>query len=321
MPEYIEGPYQLDGAILFRGEALGREHPVRIGDIDGVIGLPKLPGDWASLAPDARWGPLASPRLEYPQFEAGYAVMKVAWGRPYNRPPGDSAVEAVLLRFATTPDGGRELGDRVAAAVRPWFRRVRAWLSALTLQDLNSDEPHTGAFIEGEGLRLQGFDAGGKSYFARTAQGGFFISQSESVLVSTDAWRTALDRVSAGSDLAVEHQLMIDARGALRRRNNRRAVLEAATAGEVVLTAAVRAALSPRNETAVVEKMLKDNRTLGGRVRLCKLFNVAMPDGVEAKLADPRNLAIHGGVVPTDAEAGEAVRVAAEIVKTHSTLS
>ena len=39
MVDYIEGPFQLDGAILFRGDALGIEHPVCIDGVVGTIGL------------------------------------------------------------------------------------------------------------------------------------------------------------------------------------------------------------------------------------------------------------------------------------------
>jgi hypothetical protein len=226
----------------------------------------------------------------------------------------------VILRFEAKPERGRQVGEQVAAGVAEWFRRVRSWLSALTLQDLNVEEPWTGVNATGEGLLLQGFDANNRSYTARMGETTFVLVQNPSVFVTAEVWRSALGNASLGKDLPVEHQLLVDARAASLRGNLRRAVLEAATAAEVTLTAVLDARLRVGNEPAVVQKLMRQNQGLSRRVDLCEQFGIRVPENVKSKLVRPRDHAIHGGVVPTVLEAGEAVGAAHEIVTTLNPL-
>jgi hypothetical protein len=55
------------------------------------------------------------------------------------------------------------------------------------------------------------------------------------VRVTLEAWRKALDQASAEQEIPIEHLLLNDARAANARGKWRQAVLDAATAAEVVL--------------------------------------------------------------------------------------
>lgn len=158
--DVIEGPYRLEVPILFDGSALGGEHGVIIGGVNGVAALPELPAGWRETPRDGQlgWPLLTSPHLELPQFSA--RDERIRWGAPCEHPSGHSVVEAIVFRFQIETEGGQESGGRVIPALRSWFRIVRNWLSALTRQDLSSDgEPFRFFRSDAERVDLRGFGA------------------------------------------------------------------------------------------------------------------------------------------------------------------
>jgi hypothetical protein len=318
--DWIEGPYTLEVPIFFDGDALGGSHNVTVGDVAGSVVLPGLPAGWREPpgAGEAGWAGLQQPPLELPQFASHDEAVR--WGMPRERPSGHSVVEAVLLRFPVEVGGGQESGARVVRALRPWFRLVRNWLSAVTRQDLSPDgEPFQYFHSHAERVDLRGFNADGKSFTVRDPDPTFFIREHDDVRVTAAAWRRALDEASAEHELPVEHQLLNDARAAAYRGKWRQAVLDAATATEVSLSEALQAHLAATNEPAVIDA-LTDGKTLGALVGLCGRLGVNIPADLQDGLVRPRNKVVHEALMPSQEVAGRAVSLASAVVAAHRPL-
>jgi hypothetical protein len=82
--------------------------------------------------------------------------------------------------------------------------------------------------------------------------------------------RKSLNAGSIGIAVPDEHLLLRDARGAVRRQHYRRSVLDAATATELALTAALRAKYSGTSQVRLLDGALEGIRMLGPRTELCR---------------------------------------------------
>jgi hypothetical protein len=98
---------------------------------------------------------------------------------------------------------------------------------------------------------------------------------------------------------------------------NRRAVIDAATAAEVAMTTLIDKYLATANTDESVRTALRKRfRALEGRTELLKnLRSGLLPPRLQRDLIDPRNDATHGGHSLTDEQAQTAVDMAVDIVE------
>jgi hypothetical protein len=99
--------------------------------------------------------------------------------------------------------------------------------------------------------------------------------------------------------------------------DNRRAVIDAATAAELAMTTLIDNYLATSNTDEIVRTALVERyRALEGRATLLRrLCSGLLSDQLQRDLIQPRNRATHGGHSLTDAQAKTAVDMAIDIVE------
>jgi hypothetical protein len=108
-----------------------------------------------------------------------------------------------------------------------------------------------------------------------------------------------------------------DAHSLLNAGENRRAVIDAATAAELAMTTLIDKYLATANTDEIVRTALvKRYSALEGRTALLRrLRSGLLSDQLQRDLIEPRNFATHGGHSLTDAQAQTAVDMAIDIVE------
>lgn len=195
------------------------------------------------------------------------------------------------------------VGDELMLAANAWHDRLRSWVEVLTHQDLDHMMPRWDAHIDGVGLARFGADG------RRLGAGGRIRLDSGDVTPAPRGYfEHAIASAGAGEYPPLAHLLLRDARAAWRRDQPRRALIDAATAAELGLTA-----LADGNGA-----MVKGPTPLGRLVKeLAAQGVITEAEGASLKesVVDPRNQAIHEGTSPTPWDAATACQAAELVVR------
>jgi hypothetical protein len=205
---------------------------------------------------------------------------------------------------------GREF-DKWYSVVRDW---VCAWTGQIRHREFDHDESRIHATIEVEG-KASLYGSGltiGRVITGETA-------------VTRDQVEAAFYCASRDYNLPLQHSLLQRAISDFGKGNFREAVINACTAAEVSLGAAVRERL---HSADVHEKTLENiMKQSSGAVEIFRLFIVAggkigvSDNRVMDQLARPRNEAVHAGVSSSDTDARRAIDTAKEIVNAAAPLA
>lgn len=222
---------------------------------------------------------------------------------------------AARSRFGDGAAASFRVGDALAQRIESWFDELRSWTEVVTGQDLDFRHPVADAEDPAEGLLLAhptGLRSSGLGRFTTRVVRPVTLAE----------WTKILKLVAAGQRPPTEHLLMRNAHAALARDMARRAVLESATATEIVLNRVLKRTADGM-PTATRSKFLKKQRTLGSLMNDLKGEGVVLnqPWDNLAGLASLRNAAIHEGAEPDHLEALVGVSSAAQLVSSYGTLS
>lgn len=313
----IEGTLELPAGVLVSNELLDTTWPVQIAGIEGTLSFPRRQvTDGKPFATDLLTPSAANQTVSFVDDPR-------SWGQVVRSPTepasGDSFVTHVHLSF-DIPDSpsdwkatARDCGDRIGRATQGFLELLFAWLQAMSQQDIDPADPFRYSGTNSN-PRLVALDELDRTFFARTPI-AWGITPSHPVTAAM--WETALRQASTGIDIPLARQLLNSARSALARGNHRRAVIDASTAAEISIVAAIKAKLGPENEAVVVAELLRSASGLGGKLHLCKRLGVEMAASPQEKLVKIRNPADHEGWTPPRPDAEGAVRCAAEVVEAH----
>lgn len=188
------------------------------------------------------------------------------------------------------------------------------WLGVLTEQDfvglgqqersILADGFHAWSGDE-NGIRRAGID------YVRHTVGG------KVEVLNRDQLQRAMDLAAGAARPPAEWLFIRDARSLLRAGEYRRAVIDAATAAELTLTALLDRHFSETSTgPAISEALLDRSQTLGGRRKLVgELMPGHVPARFQQEVTEPRNLAAHTGDMLTKQTAAAAVAKATELVE------
>jgi hypothetical protein len=226
-----------------------------------------------------------------------------------------NAENANRSRFADGAALAFRVEDALIQRIEGWFADVRSWVEVVTGQDLDYRHRLSDAANPAEGLLIVRdgslTDSGTRVYTTR------YIRP-----VTSDEWTKILALVGNAQKPPTEYLLMRDAHAALARDQRRRAILDAATASELVLTSVLvkHTVTAPPQRRAEV---LKRPRMLGGLISSLENQNAAVNlSWTELrKLSKLRNAAIHEGAEPDHLDAAEAITTAAKLVRQHGALA
>ncbi|OAH42902.1 hypothetical protein AYJ66_17070 [Dietzia cinnamea] len=135
--------------------------------------------------------------------------------------------------------------------------------------------------------------------------------------LSANRWEAIMGLVRDGSEAPLEEVLSRDARAAHRRHSNRRAVIDAATALEIVLGRHVRSVAS---QLPVKQRnRISARSALGDYISIAEHshLQIAVPIAQLSWVNRLRNDAAHRGMSPNDSDTGDAVQIMIEFLGAH----
>jgi len=102
--------------------------------------------------------------------------------------------------------------------------------------------------------------------------------------------------------------------------NPRVAVIDAATAVEIALTAGLTETLSAEASPRITKALIDRTRMLGPRLDLAKDLGMTLPARMHADLLERRNTVVHRGADVTGSHAYAAIDIAWEVVNKYEAL-
>ena len=297
----IFGIIEFSTAINCSAEVLGQSVEVTIGDINGILTLPSLP-EWEEQEKDPLRKPLLGP-VKARTWKRGEDL--IIWGRTYSYPNGDAIVERALLEFSLQNDLIESSAQKVYEGFDSWLDLFEKYVILLTTQNTR--------------CRISSNDGSGRIELIIEEETVLkHISKSQSQIIEvllsgqketleTSQYREAARLSSQLLPPRFEYMLLLEAYRARKNNDYRKAIIEAANALEICLTARIMDEFDTQN-ISFGENLLQKFRMLGGRFELIKLLGVPLPDKDYDKLVNkPRNDVVHRGAFPDRTLANQVV--------------
>lgn len=274
--------YRLPVGLTFAGSCLGTSTPVQIAGLDGRLYLPAYaihPGSNPYIVPPARddlpplarrylldrddpndplsWGLVT--RWNAKTLEIAYAKIGALLFR-FRQVKAEDIRYSNYLHGRGNPIGGAV--ERLFAHFDAWFERVRLWVRVLIDQDVDEDVESSQVSVTGQNLEVLTIDNETVSLPRRA--NSIRINMLEIEALDEQHWRRVLELASAGSSPPVEYALVSSGRIQLRAHQYRRAVIDAATAVDVVLTDLLQTNYAGTCRRGYSRRSAKTSRLLAG---------------------------------------------------------
>ncbi|WP_063046193.1 hypothetical protein [Nocardia pseudovaccinii] len=298
----VSAQYQLPHHIWVETAVLGSRFDTYIGAARATVVTPAPEGLADSArqpslkgVPVSAWDPATPWTTTYAAFNVANATALRHIGLELREDGRD-----VPVRFLHQQNQENRIADYTANIIAEWFAGVEDWVSVVTGEDINHRQPVFDANVIGPGLQLW---RGGK-----WRDGGFRVMTPRPQPLSAVFLQAILDRVADGEQPPVEHQLRRDSLGAFRRRDFRKAVLDAATSVERCLIVLIGKIEQRTGNKCTARSIVSRSNWL---VRHEPSYQ---PHSDLNRLADCRNAVIHAGESASESDARSAVEVSIAVV-------
>lgn len=305
-PADVTAVYELPVPVWISCGALGQKIPSGIGDLRFDVAMPRdeQPSGAAPLAEG----------ISLPEQQAGEIL---AWTTRYaGFIPKEMEPATALRRIAITAvqapvdqdNEWRGPDQQLAELVAYWFDQVRTWAEVCTGQDLDPNHRVYTATHLGVGL----------TFLASPQDGslGFQLTTPRIQPVSAEDWREILGYVRDGVQPPLELVLHRDARAMMGRGFYRRAVIDAATAAEIVLVRCLK-----QQSASLSEKQRKSlpKATLGTVIDYAENAGLvfAVPFAGLRELNRLRIAAVHLAEEPSHSETSTLLEISNRIISAH----
>lgn len=298
--------YEFPVPIWITCETLGDTYPTGIGRLQFDISTPQ------DSPPNGAAPELAG--LSHPLL----SDTSIMWAHEYGAFIPESLRPATTIqRVAITNVTAPEYPDRdwygsdhqLAARIEEWYDQIRTWVEVLTGQDL--DPRHRVYDAEAVGTGLTFIEPDHQDAL------GMIITTPHITPLRKMEWATILEQVRRGEEPPLEEVLSRDARAAHRRHANRRAIIDAATAIEIVLSRHINGQ-SPQLP-ASQQKRLQGTPSLGTYISIAEdsHLNLSTTYDELRNVSKVRNDAAHRGYAPDSWETGAIVQTMINFLGAH----
>jgi len=320
-------------SLQFRNRSLGVRRNIVIGNVRASVVLPRANNAQIG-APFSQLLPPRVSNVSYAEKVHGHVHQNdgegtLRWGGyfSYNiKDPINTAVASVhaaILSISPKQNGQtrslQAVADECMEHLPAWSSRLTDWIEILTGEDLSAVHPVSAtlmperwtstAWIHGSGSELD---------YAFVNPPVVLMGSDGKNAMDEKIWSTAIAAANAGRNIPDVWALIRDARAANLRDNRRRAVLDAATAAELIVDQQLRSELLRNNSLGFVDNLLKGAWQVSRRIEIMKALSMWLPVGLEAKLTSVRNKVVHSNQAVTRAQAEAAVEVAEELARRYA---
>jgi len=319
-------------SIMCRPNLLGVRSKIRLPGLDAELCLPVETKRAVGLG-----APFAAPRLRGDKWfckvvehaEPEWYRLQ-GWGAFHSGGPSPDDwvghLTGGVLRVAVpkaTEGQVLKAADLVHESIANWHESLRDWIEVLTHQDLDDRHPeeraHGLAAVETHAWTFRSEETRKRAsvLFNPTMH----LREASGEPLERAQWRIAVRRANAQVPPPDSHILLRDARGAARRGATRRCVLDAATSVEITLTPLLHRQVSASLGSSVADELLPQRQLISAKLPVLVALGLALPSSLYTDVFVVRNKVIHGGYVPSGAEAQAALSAATMVVSSHSPLA
>lgn len=305
--------YPLPVSIGVALDVLGDVSATRLGDRTARVHLPRLRGEDPILIQPAVLDPL----IEEPSYVDGTDPERDTptspWGWPlFWRPAGDQTALAVSQVVVTLEQvAPAEATDALAVCCKElpqWFSRLKDWCEIVTKQDLDIVAPRERIHVDGKDWAC--WHDGNPMQVSSQ----YFLDFDYGDPLSQPCWNRLVMLAGDGTLPPTEHLLLRDARSAQVRGQFRRAVLDAATAMEIMLGMLHKEHLWSTSALTANSSGSSERWTLGKLWKVVAGF-VTLPPSMTKDLIALRNAVVHKSAKePTDTESKAMLAAASDLV-------
>lgn len=209
------------------------------------------------------------------------------WGYPISYPTGISHISDLFCIFHLDENNDiNDVSKKLYDGIISWKNTLYKYLKILSRQlrfkdNKTNDSPFLTLYFNGR--RIQ-----------NNQEFTFECIEYEDC-ITPDIVIRALTLTQTSFDIPLHYNLILNAYNELENGNYRKAVIDAATSLETLLTQKIIAEFTKQNIT-FGDKLLKDYSMISNKFRLLKILNIPVPTtDYKKKILEPRNKAVHGG--------------------------
>jgi hypothetical protein len=283
-------------------DALSLREAATIGGIQCYVVLPGLHPAWAERGERD----LEPPHDEYQGRDPNWPIADTDWGFIHDH---DSVTVQAVGLILQQPLGWGEMLIDFDHAVGQWRHLLRDWLSVI------AEGPTD--FLE---LPVRGETRWANEAYTNEIWSNYYDNLQRPQRVTRWQWEHVLAHIRAGDQPPLARVLLTTAKRAAATGNSRLAVIDAATAAEVGLTAGLADRLAAEASPQVIQALVERTRMLGPRLDLARDLGMTLPDRIRVDLLERRNAVIHRGTAVTDDDAQAAISAAGKLVDQYQPL-
>ncbi len=308
----IEGLINLPFGIWFVKSVLGKEFPIKISNFIGVSALPRYPINKKKLQL------ILHSQLRPPKNiqSSMYDDYNTNWGHPVLYPDGISEVNALAIWFDFD---NKELSLKNSMKIyeqsSDWLNRFREFTEIITGQEVRRTPRIITKDLKTE---LWIYDKDNKPYHFKGKNLSRIKIPNKDQYVNTAIFKKIISHCSDGYSPNLIRILFKDSIRAFDHHEMRRAILDATTAIELLLTQKIRSILIKKHDPSFCDSILEKYKTLGSLFELSKILKIQLPSGeLQKEIVKPRNDAIHRGLVPRESIARKILFKCEELINIH----
>lgn len=287
--KYMVGLLSLSDTLFCKKDVLGRVFECEINGIKAQIFFPVFPVIDENKSKIGLLNPLLPPQLGK-TWKRGNESLD--WGEPKSYPDGNSCVKLLALSIECDKESVNENAAKLYESIEKWEHAFLAFLKLVTKQGLDRDRN-----IGRNTCFLELMDD--KYIPNHTPIEISLVIPSDNSFASEEQVRAAISFANSGSDLLLEYQMLLSSYCAVNQNQNRRAIMEACAALEIVLIKQINQLCQKGQlpKSSSIEKM-----SLGDRIKLVRENVQGLPKKDYDKIVvNPRNDVMHGrNNFPTD---------------------
>lgn len=298
MMQKITGLLTLSEGILCRKEVLGKSFKAQIENKEVDIFFPQYPDIEGNDPVIGISAPLLPPLIAK-KWKRGEE--ELLWGYPMHYPSGESCIELLAMSAECNTETVNDDADSLYGAIKRWEHAFVDYLKVETKQGTGRDknirrrsctlELFSNEYIQENGIKeLFGYIPNLKHF------------------ASCDNIERAIVFANTGKELKTEYQMLLSAYEARKSNQNRRSILDACAAVEIMLVNQITKYCQSIGLPS--EVLLKKYLYLGDRFDLVKTLSTSFPrEDYRTKIITPRNKVMHNkDVYPSDQTTDDLVK-------------